>query len=483
MRKYIIIPIATILFFFQSCSDFEKVNTDPNNPVNIDAHLLLTNILFSITTDEASIGQGTYDMFVGGDMGGGWSQQWCKTQYNSEERYIPRNGVIRTFWNTMYYRVLTNSNNMSRLAEKAGNKNIQGIGLVLKAYGFAMLTDVYGDIPFSQALKADSGILLPKYDRQEDVYTGILALLDEAGALIAPGNGDVPASSDIMYAGDVIKWKKFANSLKFRCLMRIVDKKPSVAPQLQALANNANDMFLSNDDEAKYSYLESSPNPIYNTVVGGTRSEYRVGKPMVDLLESLGDPRLPVYAEKTASDSTYKGKVAGYLDPSTVGITNTNTSAIGSFYLKKDLPAFLLSYSELQFLMAEARHKGYITIGTVQQYYESAVKANFAFNGLSSSAATSYLSGLGAFIPALALTQIGNQKYIALYSQGMEAWIEWKRTRIPALTPAIEGRISVIPFRFTYPDNEPSINKANYDAAVAAQGPDLLETKIWWINY
>lgn len=482
MRKYIIIPIAILLLFLQSCSDFEKVNTDPNSPVNIDAHLLLTNILFSITSDEATIGQGTYDMFVGGDMGGGWSQQWCKTQYNDEERYIPRNGVVRTFWNTMYYRVLTNSNNMAKLAEKADNKNLQGIGLVLKAYGFAMLTDVYGDIPFSEALSAESGILLPKYDRQEDVYTGILSLLDNASGLIGPGNGEVPASSDIMYGGDVSKWKKFANSLKFRCLMRIADKKPSVASQLQTLAA-ANDMFTSNDDEAKYSYLESTPNPIYNTVIGSNRIEYRVGKPLVDLLESLGDPRLPIYAEKTVSDGTYKGKPAGYLDPSTAGITNKNTSGIGNFYLRKDLPAFLMSYSELQFLMAEARQKGYISTGTVQQYYEEGVKANFEFNGLSASAAASYLSGLGAFVPVSALTQIGNQKYIALYSQGMEAWIEWKRTRIPNLTPAIDGRISTIPFRFTYPDNEPTINKANYDAAVAAQGPDLLETKIWWINY
>lgn len=481
MKKFLII-LAVFSAVLQGCSDFKDVNTNPNEPVNINPSLLLNNILYSITTDDATtIGQGTYDMFVGGDMGACWAQHWAKNQYNNEERYIPRSGVVRTFWNTMYYRVLTNADNMQKLSVTNSNKNLQGVALVLKAYGFSLLTDVYGDIPFSEALKGDQGILLPKYDKQEDVYTGVLAMLDEAVTLLSPGNGDIPAANDFMYNGDVTKWKKFANSLKFRCLMRIVLKKPSVAPQLQALASE-NNMFTSNDDEAKYSYLVATPNPIHNTIIVNVRTEYRVAKSIIDAMPS--DKRLEVYAEKTQDDGTYKGKPAGYLDPSTAGFTNKNTSAIGSFYTASTLPAYLMSYSELQFLLAEARFRGLITTSTDEEYVNNGVKASFLANGLTLSDANDFLTNrLTYSTQSNKLNVICTQKWIALYSQGIEAWLEQKRTHLPDLPVAIDGAIDEIPSRYKYPDNELSINKANYEAAVASQGPDLLTTKIWWMTY
>ena len=479
MKKYILILIvfATSL---QSCDKFKDTNTNPNSPTDVNPDLLLNNVLYAITGDEATIGNGTYDMFVGGDMGGCWAQHWSKTQYNNEERFIPRGALIRGFWNTMYFRVLINADNMYKLSVTRDNKNLQGIAMVLKAYGFAMLTDCYGDIPFSEALQAEADVLKPKYDKQEDVYTGILKLLDDASGLLGAG-GDVPSASDFMYNGDVTKWKKFANSLKFRCLMRIVDKKPSVASQLQALAA-ANGMFSSNSDEAKYSYVIATPNPIYNTIIGSNRIEYRVGKPMVDKLSALNDPRLAVYASKAPATNTYVGKPAGYLDPSTAGYNNTNTSGLGAFYLEKTLPAYLMSYAQLQLLMAEARQKGYISTSTTQAYYEEGIKASLTFNGVSSSVATYLAEPLVAFNAINPLPQIQLQEWLALFGQGVEAWTEWRRTKVPALSLPVDAATTAIPSRYTYPDNEPSINKANYDAVVASQGPDLLTTKVWWIT-
>lgn len=479
MKKYIFLLFVTFTGL-QACSDFEDVNTNPNATTTVDPDLLLNNILYAATGDATSIGSGTYDMFVGGDMGACWAQHWTKVLYNNEERYITRTGTIRSFWQTIYTRVLKNANTMQVLAESKGNKNLQGISLVLKAYGFSLLTDCYGDIPFSEALKPDQSILKPKYDKQEDVYTGILSMLDEAGVLIGPGNGEIPASSDFMYGGDVTKWKKFAASLKFRCLMRIVAKKPSVSTQLQVLASS-NSLFTSNEDEAKYFYNASTNNPIYNTIVGSTRIEYKVCKPLIEQLKSFNDPRLAIYAQPNV-DSAYNGKPAGYTDPGAAGYTLNNVSSIGTFYLAKDLPAYLMSYAQLQFLLAEARQRGYITTSTTKDYYEAGVRASFLFNGLSNQDADTYLASVGQFNSSNALNQIATQEWIALYGQGIEAWTEWRRTKIPVLTPAIDGVVTEIPSRFTYPDNEVTLNKDNYQNAVSVQGPDLLTTKIWWIT-
>lgn len=484
MKKVINIIILSSLIILNSCSKFESINKDPNNPTVVPAHLLLNNIVYTAFADDGDVpnSTGLYSTFLGADMGSCWAQHIGKVQYNDEERYIPRVTVVQDFWETMYEDVCADANRMYQIAVEEDNATIQGIALVLKAYGFHVLTDCYGDIPFSEALRADEGIFNPKYDAQEDVYKGILDMLTDADALLAQNSGELPSTSDVVYGGDVTQWRKFANSLKFRCLMRISTKDAAtdvdVAGQLQALVTAGN-LFTSVDDDAKFAFGAANPaaNPYYETIVFGSRTEFRVGEPLIDVLKSTGDPRLSKYALPVGGTGTsYVGKPAGYTNlPSATWSVNTTSAINPDLLLQPTSPGVLMTYSELQFLIAEAILKGYVS-GDANTYYSNGVKASFLNSGLTA-------TDFSAFsLPAVSLTTVATQNWIALFGQGVEAWIEWKRTGIPALSPAVGTTLSEIPSRYQYPITEQTINKSNYNAAVSSQGADLLTTKIWWMK-
>lgn len=479
--------ILTILLFSilatVSCDNgFEELNTDPNNPVSVPSDLLIPGVVRSAMNRS-------YSTFVGGDMGACWAQHFSKVQYNDEERYQPRQGVITAVWDDFYAGingseistgVISDAVSMYNIAVTEENNNMQGVALTLQAYGFAFLTDVYGDIPFSEALKANEGIIAPVYDKQEDVYAGILTMLDNAIALLGT-SGSIDSTNDILYGGDASKWKKFATSLKFRVLMR-ASAKMDVSAQLQALKASGN-LFSSNDDEAKLVYLGADPsaNPLYETIVFGTRGEWKVNSVMVDMLVTANDPRLSVYVGKNGAGA-YRGKPSGYVNVPNDDYNYDNVSPLGDFYLRPELPGYFLSNAELKFLMAEAVTKGYMS-GDANALYLEAITASLEFNEVPAASITAFLNEKGlSGTQSQALEQIATQKWIALFGQGVEAWTEWRRTKIPALLPAFEADLNEIPSRYNYPTTESSINKANYDAAVASQGADLLTTPIWWMN-
>ncbi|PCH50518.1 MAG: SusD/RagB family nutrient-binding outer membrane lipoprotein [Flavobacteriaceae bacterium] len=472
--------IITILFFSLLVSvgcdnDFEGLNTDPNNPTAVPSDLLIPGIVRAAQNES-------YSTFTGGDMGACWAQQFAKVQYNDEARYIPRQSIISRVWNTYYAVVISDASSMYDIAVTENNNNMQGVALTLQAFGFSFLTDVFGDIPFSEAIKAGSeGIVTPKYDTQEEVYIGTLAMLDQAIALFGTG-GTINSTNDILYGGNANLWKKFASSLKFRMLMR-ASGKMSVGADLQALVSAGN-LFSSNADDAKLVYLGSDPsaNPLYESIDFGGRAEWKINEVMVDMLAGANDPRLSVYAQKQ-EDGIYRGKPSGFADVPSDTYNYTNVSALGSFYLRPELPGFFVSYPELQFLMAEAVTKGYIS-GDANVLYLNAITASMEFNEVPGPAIANFLNekALNTGSQSAALKQIGEQKWIALFTQGVESWNEWRRTGYPVLSPAAEADLSEIPSRYNYPTIESSLNTANYNDAVAAQGADNLTTHVWWMN-
>lgn len=481
MKKTIILLLAIASFFVTSCDNgFEDLNQDPNKPVSVPSNLLIPRVL-------TSWGNNSYGQFVGMDMGWDWIQHGGKIQYNDEERYIPRQGVIENYWDGIYLNVISESNQMYKLATTEGNETMQGVALTLKAFGFAQLTDLYGDIPFTEAL--DPTNLTPSYTPQQDVYNGCVEMLNQAEALFANGNGSIEAASDIMYAGSTSSWRKFANSLKFRILMR-TSLKQDVGAQLQELVNGGQ-LFSSNAEEAKFAYLGEQPNanPIYENIVYGTRPEHRMGAALINKLGELQDPRINVYAKKNAAGE-FRGKVAGYTSLPTDEWNQGNVSGLGDFYLRPELPAILLSYSELSFLMAEAAQRNLIS-GDAQTYYDAAIRANMAFNQVDSddfnevsfADLESYMTSnaVGLNFTTNKLERIAEQKWIALFGQGLEAFTEWRRTPYPALTPAVEGAFDQIPTRYNYPVGEQSLNIDSYQAAIANQGADNLTTKLWFM--
>lgn len=474
MKKISILFIALIsIFTTTSCDkDFDEVNTDPNRPTEVPAYLLLGSI---IRVNQNAI----YGMQQGGDMGMCWAQHVSKVQYNNEERYIPRRVAIDAIWDALYASVISDAKSMYTLGEQQGNSNIQGISLVLQANAFQILTDLYGPIPFSQVF--EPGNVQPAYDSQEQVYAGILAMLDQADAIIATGTGDVPASADLVYGGDMSKWRKLANSLKLKALMRI-SQAPGVnnAAEIQAVVN-AGHLMTSNADSAQLIYLAAQPdaNPIYETIVFGVRSEYKVSSVLVDNLEALNDPRLPVYAQKN-SGGIYKGN-----EPGVEHAGNYNDySALGTKYLDPTLPGVILSYAQVELYLAEAANEGYISGGNAAavDHYHKGIAANFEFNGIAGEAAA-YIAqpGLAFSDTSAGRVQIGTQMWLALYGQGFEAWAEWRRTKQPSLQPVFEAAVPTIPNRLFYPTSEPLLNRASYNAAVATiPGGDELTSTIWW---
>ena len=474
MKKINLIVLLFIGLVFVSCDkDFEELNTNPNNPTSIPSQLLLGNII-------RNTGNIMYSTFNGGDMGECWAQHWAKVQYNDEARYEPRESSLTNVWSGLYETVAADANQMYILAGEEGSLVNQGVAQTMKAYSMLLLTDLYGNVPFSEALQGAVNIA-PVYDSQATVYNGCLALLDEAMVLLNPANGDLDSSQDIIYGGDVSKWRKFAASLKFRALMRMSAKELR-AGEMLALVNSGM-LFSSSDDEAKLVYLSAAPNanPIYETVVFGTRGEWKVNSEIVDRMSGSNDNRLPVVAQVNDNDE-YRGKPSGIADVPSNEYSYANVSPLGEFYLAPELPAVFLSYTELQFLLAEAAKKGYINGGdtAASSYYQAGIASSFADNDGASMGG--YYSGAVVYTSGNALEQIATQKWLGLYGQGMEAWTEWRRTGYPMLTPAEDGAINEIPSRYRYPVIEQSLNAANYSDAANAMGGDNLTSPVWWMN-
>lgn len=474
MKKISILFVALIGLFSASCDkDFETVNIDPNNPTVVASHLLLGNI---IRTNQNAI----YGMQQGGDMGMCWSQQVSKVQYNDEERYIPRRASIDGVWSSLYASVISDAKSMYTLAEAEGNTNIMGISLVLQANAYQILTDLYGPIPYTES--CNPSILKPAYDSQEVVYDGILDLLTQADAKLASGSGNVPESSDLVYGGNTTKWRKLANSLKLKALMRISDVR-NIGPALQALVTAGN-LMSSNSDSAQLTYLAAQPdaNPIYETVVFGTRFEYKVSSVLVAKLEELNDPRLAVYADLNEDDE-YVGNIPGQENPGSYNAF----SALGTFYTNATLPGVILSYAQTELMLAEAINEGYITgdAAAMTAHYNKGIIANFEFNGIGAAAA-GYIANPAVEVlskGAVSRVKIAEQTWLSLYGQGFEAWTEWRRTGYPALSPVVDAAETAVPSRLYYPSTEIGLNKANYTAATALlTGGDKLTSRLWWMN-
>jgi hypothetical protein len=243
-------------------------------------------------------------------------------------------------------------------------------------------------------------------------------------------------------------------------------------------------VFTSPDDDAELGYLSNDPvaNPMYESIVYGTREEYKVCEVLVNYLDGTvygtADPRLSVYVAEN-EDGEYRGKPAGIFNVPNDDYNYNNVSPIGDFYLEAEFPGIFLSYTEFLFLKAEAIHKGLIT-GDANSVFQAGYRSSLVDNGWT------YSEALTVSAPSLNGTgedqfeQICVQKWLGLYCQGIEAWTEWRRTGYPELSPAIDAVLDEIPSRWTYPATEQSLNSENYNAAIANQGTDLLTTKVWW---
>ncbi|WP_353719663.1 SusD/RagB family nutrient-binding outer membrane lipoprotein [Dyadobacter sp. 676] len=505
MKK--LIPLYIMLLVVVSggacTNDFEEVNTNNNVPNNVTPDLLLAGVIRNMINGQVNDAWGIGNIVV---------QHHAKIQFVNEDRYLW--GQQNSIWDNVY----GNMRNVKNILDQVGadDKNAyKGIALILKSWMFALATDAYGDIPYTEATKGKTdAVYLPKYDPQENIYAGILSDLKAANDILAASSTAV--SGDILFGGgtgSLIKWRKLANSLRLRYLMRISKQKDVKAEMQAILADTAkNPVFEGNQDNAELKYLAAAPNQwaLYGARVGSF-DEFRVSKTLSDRLTALKDPRLAVFGRPSQS-SVAAGKPVIEGVPNGLGdvpALNYNggpqgVSRVGYTFAclvcndpgqaPPDPAAprgILMNYSELQFILAEAREKGWISTGTAQEYYMKGVQSNFDYwrsvvpssYGINVTPDPSYFTQ-----PAVAYTgttdeklaKIALQKWVAFYFNGLEAWFDWRRTGMPEIKPGPDNlNQNRVPVRFIYPLSEQSLNGANREEAVKRQGADDLNTRIW----
>jgi hypothetical protein len=477
-----------------------NLNKNPNNPPSAPPGPVFTNA--ARVSAATFVGNG-FDLrqteFV--------AQHWAEAQYPDEDRYARLNpSSTQGTWEGAYAGPLKDLKGVIQAGEAANQPGTYGPALVLSAWDYEYLTDTWGAIPFSQALAGDSvgGSLTPAFDSQKDVYTGLFAMLTKAATdLDAATATNTLGSADPVYGGDPAAWAKFANSLRARLAIRLVNVDPTTAnAQLTAAFSDPGGVFASNDDAAK---LVWPGDGIYNNPMSdnfSTRDDHRVSKTLANILLANNDPRTPIYMQPR--DSIPPGQTGMYagmpngLSTSQAGTYLTTASRPGSYLFpgatsvgyigspaNKALPSYYMAYSELAFIQAEAaeRSLGGLNPSQAAGFYNAAIKASMKRRGVSDADAATFLAQ-----PSIAykggtagLVQIAVQKWVSMVDDGAESWGEWRRTCQPATNFAGPAAVvNFVPRRFYYPTDDYSLNAANVQAANDAQGTDDFGTRTYW---
>jgi len=477
---------GTLLLASTACNeDFEEINTNPNAPVSVSPQYILPHAIQ--TAVDNYWGNKTRNQRLNFDHAMSWIGYLTRNIYENEgDNYNVQPSVNITNWEVFYTDALINFHKVQTLAApetEYANPNFEAIGLGMKAWGFSLLTDVWGAIPYSQAVggTAEEPVYSPAYDSQEAVYAGIIADLDQANALLNPDGPRI--QGDIMFGGDIMMWKKFFNSLRFKLLNRQAHIVGSSAAEMQAMIADpvTYPMIESNDEISQLVYgAVPTNNPWNDILIQQGRTDWNINSTLVGKLQALNDPRLEVYANPATEGGEITGHPSGL--PGEIATTYNGVSAVinPDVFAEATAPAVLMSYAELLFVKAEAALEGDIS-GDAQAYYEMGIEAAFDQYGLEVPAG--YLDTAG---PATK-ENIMTQKWIALFGQGIEAWTEYRRTGFPVM-PAADPRAQfendgVLPTRLEYPATEYSLNGANVEAALGLLGgPDDMKTPLWWVE-
>lgn len=480
MKKLLAVFILVVSVF--ACTDeFEEMNIDPKRASeNIPAETLFSNAQKNLTDiiTSSNVNLNIFRLLA---------QYWTQTTYTDESRYdLSTRNIPQNFWNILYRDVLRDLKEARDITEanpdlsEADKANQLAMIEVMEIYTWAVLVNTYGDIPYTEALDIEN--VVPVYDDDAAIYNSLLTRIDEAIASFDPAASGF-GSSDLIYGGDITKWVKFANSLKLKLGMTIADVNSAKAAQVAAEA--APNVFESNDDNAALQYLDTPPNtnPIWVDLVQSGRRDFVAANTIVDVMLELDDPRLDPYF--TTIDGAFIG--------GTYGTSNSYSrfSKPDEVITSPTFEGMLMDYAEVEFFLAEAAARGYIS-GSPAEHYRAGVTASMQYWGVPQSEITAYFSEpeIVADLAALAVSTgtiterqkqaIGTQKWLALYNRGHEAWTEWRRLDYPQLEPADPAVLPEIPVRFPYPVQEQNLNTVNYNAASGAIGGDLPATRVFW---
>jgi hypothetical protein len=479
--KYILIGMIT--FGVSSCDigDFGDTNVNPNQTTTAITSSLLTNSINSL--------KGTIDA----TQGQLYSQYLANSQYTSADNYQTIIFDYGGFYNgplmDLEQIIRINSNEDSKVAASlyGSNENQIAVAQILQSYFFQNITDRWGDITYSQALKIAEGIRQPEFDTQESIYNDILATLTQAQSNIST---TAPVIGDILFGGDMEMWRKFANTLRMKMALRLSEVNPSKGATEFAAAISAGVIALDNSENVFYANLPEAAfqNAWFARFL--TRRDFAVANTLVDRMQTVAnggvlnvsmDPRLPVYADPTDIGGKYVGMPYGLSEAKSGAISNSDVSFLGAEMRAQDAPNYIFTSAQVLFSMAEAVQLGWIS-GDAEDLYYQGIEASLDQYGVADGYAGYITNSWVAFDSSKAREQILIQKWIADFLNGYEAWAEWRRTGYPDLQPGVDAlNVSKeIPVRQGYPLFELNLNSTNYNAVVARQGADGLDTPVWW---
>ncbi|MCE7055807.1 SusD/RagB family nutrient-binding outer membrane lipoprotein [Algoriphagus sp. AGSA1] len=481
ISKYMLIGMVTVGVASCDIGDFGDTNVNPNETTQAIPSSLLTNSINSL--------KGTVD----DPQGSLYSQYLANSQYTSADNYqtiiFDYGALYRGALMDLEQIILVNSNEetMVEASRYGSNENQIAVAQILQSYFFQRTTDRWGDIPYSEALNIGEGVRQPAFDAQSDVYAGILATLKTAQANIS---STAPVQGDILFDGDMDMWKKFANTLRMVMALRLSEVDPTTGAAEFASAINDGVIALDNSENIFYANLPEAAfqNAWFARFL--TRRDYAVANTLVDRMQTVAnggvlnvamDPRLPVYADPTENGGNYVGMPYGLSEARSGAIPNTNKSFLGEELRAQDAPNYIFTSAQVLFSMAEAAHRGWIA-GDAEALYYQGIEASLEQYEVADGYATYISNSWVQYDNARALEKINTQKWIANFLNGYEAWAEWRRTGYPDLKPAEDAlnASGQIPVRQAYPLFEVNLNSTNYQAVVARQGADGLDTPVWW---
>lgn len=477
MKRKLFIIGAISLIFGACTKNIENLNDQTKKPTDVPPSALFANAqknLVDIMTSP-SVNYNIFRLNV---------QWWTETTYLDESNYdLSTRNIPQSFWNSLYRDVLYNLQDAKRriptqdpqFNTPGQMRNEMAMADIMQIYAWSVLVNTFGNVPYTQAMDIDR-YPTPVYDDAKTIYYDLLTRLDTSITALGLNTAE-PAFgvNDLLYGSDITQWLKFGNSLKLKLAMVIADiDAPKAKTLIEAAAPH---VFTSLSDNATLVYKESPPNvnQIWVELVQSGRHDFVIGQTFADSLETLDDPRLPLYMTKDAAGG-YSGGVIG------------KSSKFATYSKPVDkiqqptFEALLLDYPEVELLLAEAAARNMSVGGTVQSHYDAGVTASVIYwGGTTADAATYLTTGKGNYntLPGTFREKIGLQKWIALYNRGFDAWVDVRRLDYPKMAVPNAPK-SGFPMRYTYPAQEQTLNTANYEKGSGDIGGDEVSTKLFW---
>lgn len=490
MKKSIFIILFALLFVGACDDGFEELNVNPTKPSQVAASNKLTALIKFISSER-------YDNWRAGMIYQSTMMQHIATTagYWDGDKYTWNKGYASSLLDRYYGNAIKTAVDLQlQLNEEDAPEEMKAIVRILRVFAFSRLTDLYGDVPYSEAGRAViDGIFLPKYDLQSEIYPDLLKELEESAAALGSGTSGFGAA-DVIYQGDQAKWKRLANSLMLRLGLRLIKVDPA-ASEAWATKAIAGGVMTSNDDIFYLQHDANNKNGIGE--VFSADGNPRMSETFINFLKDGADPRLPILAARRGDGSTASADLIGFpngLDSQMLltmtGEENTDAYAEPNrgIITGETAPMIFQTYAEVEFMLAESNVRWNLA-GDAEMHYNNGVTAamkQLVLYGedasIADGAITTYLTA-NPYDAANALEQINTQYWAATFLNEYETFSNWRRSGFPVLVPVnYPGNVTngTIPRRLTYSESEQSNNPDNYAAAIAAQGPDVLTTRVWW---